>query len=147
MGHGITDRSTVLSARSLPPRSPVSPDTPMFPLGLVWAACRSTPVEPEVSLDAAALEVLTTLDLAVDRAAQGDRGAAEAWTAAHDRFQVTLEPALRERVGAEEMLAIEYTFGRVRSAIAHGESAAVEVDLLSRRLEEAARDPMVVAHR
>lgn len=120
----------------------------MFPLTLtIWAACRMVQPEPAVPLDVAALEVLTTLDLAVDRAAQGDRGAAESWSAAHDRFQTTLQPALRERIGAEDLLAIEYTFARVRSAMARGESGASEVEALSRRLEDAIRGPVTVAHR
>ena len=46
--------------------------------------------------------------------------AAEAWTAAHTRFENELEPLLRSRYPAHAVAEVEYGFGRVHARLGTG---------------------------
>lgn len=106
---------------------------------LMWLACHPHPAKPELPLDQAALEVLATLDLAVDRATRGDPDASEDCRRAYQRFEQDLEPQLRKQVSPEDVLAIEYAFSRVGAALTEGRSAGAEIEALADRLTSAAR--------
>jgi hypothetical protein len=116
-------------------------------IALFLLACQTGSDEPAVPLDQAALDVLATLDLALDRASRGDGGATEDCARAYQHFEAELEPYLRARVPPAEVLAIEYAFSRVRQALAEGRPAAPEVQALAERLTAATGLPRAIAHR
>jgi predicted NBD/HSP70 family sugar kinase len=95
------------------------------------AAQAETVIDPGPSM----LEVLTSLDEAVERSAAGDPQALEAWDRALDTFDRSVEPVLRERADPVEVLQSEYAFTRIRTALVEGRDAGVEVDALGKRLQ------------
>jgi hypothetical protein len=116
-------------------------------IALFLLACQTGPKEPDVPLDQVALDVLATLDLALDRASRGDGGATEDCARAYQRFEAELEPHLRASVPAADVLAIEYAFSRVRQALSEGRSAVPEVQQLAERLTAATGLPQAIAYR
>jgi hypothetical protein len=116
-------------------------------IALFLLACQTGPEEPDVPLDQAALDVLATLDLALDRASRGDGNATEDCARAYQHFEAELEPYLRAHVPPAEVLAIEYAFSRVSRALSEGRPATPEVQLLAERLTAATRLPKAIAHR
>ncbi len=105
-------------------------------LGLL-AACTTEAPAPPVPPSAAVLDVIVALDEAVDRSAQGDPQAVEAWVRAHHRFEADLEPLLRARHPPEVVAAAEYRFSRIRVALdgTVDADAVAEVDALEAELQ------------
>lgn len=116
-------------------------------LTMLLLACATGPQVPDPPLDETVLDVLATLDLALDRAERGDTLATEDCAKAYQRFESDLEPWLRARVPAADVLAIEYAFSRVGKALSEGRPATAEVKQLAERLTEATGLPTTIAHR
>jgi hypothetical protein len=102
-------------------------------------ACSSADPDPAVPLDAAAIEVLTELDLALERVRRRDPEAGAAVEAAYARFEEDLEPALRARLPASEVLALEYGFARVQAAAGDPTRADQAAAALAAQIEAATR--------
>lgn len=88
------------------------------------------------------LEVLTSLDEAVERAALGDPDAEEAWIRGHDLFERAVEPTLRARWPAVDVARTEHAFGLVHAALTGPEDAAAAVDVLAERLNQQLQAPV-----
>lgn len=118
----------------------------MLALLLPLAGCTlSSP--PPVDPVATVADVELALDELVERFATGDPLAADAWAAAHARFEADLEPLLRERVDAVDVARTEYAFGRVRRAVADGDDPREAVQALVHRLQDQVGAPRSVAAR
>lgn len=90
-------------------------------------------------LDRAVLEVLTSLDEAVERAALDDPHADEAWVRSHALFERAVEPSLRTRWPATDVARTEYAFSLVHAALQGGGDAQAAVDALAERLNQQIR--------
>ena len=101
------------------------------------------PLDPGPALS----DVSVALDELVARFGAGDPLAAEAWTAAHQRFEADLEPFLRGQTDAVEVARTEYGFGQVRRALAEGKDPRDAVEALVQRLDQQVRGPRSVAVR
>ncbi|HHO52000.1 MAG TPA: hypothetical protein ENK18_14235 [Deltaproteobacteria bacterium] len=109
---------------------------------LVWGLLSCThraPDPPPPDVDRAVIEVLTSLDEAVERAALGDRDAEEAWVRSHDLFEEAIEPTLRARWPAVDVARTEYGFGLVHAALQGGGDPVATVDALAERLNQQLR--------
>lgn len=116
------------------------------PLLLLAAGClfpSSPPPDPRPALG----QVTLALDDLLARAHAGDPAAAEAWSAAHARFEEAIEPALRAKLDPVEVARTEYAFGQVRRRLADGRDPEDAVDALVRRLDDQVTGPRSVAQR
>jgi hypothetical protein len=111
-------------------------------LPLLLAACGLPEGNhPAPTLDSAAIEVLSALEVAVDRAGSDEPDAPEAAAAAVrravHRFEVSIEPVLRRTRPAREVLALEVGFAQVRAAVVAGRDPGPAVSELGERLRHA----------
>ncbi|MBX2799364.1 MAG: hypothetical protein KTR31_16940 [Myxococcales bacterium] len=107
---------------------------------LAWITCLSACEafeEPEgPPPEVAAVEVIKALDDAARLASEEDQAAFEAWSRAFDRFEKAVEPALRERVSPEEVVATEHRFAVIHAALGGQGDPTAEVAQLAARLHE-----------
>lgn len=89
------------------------------------------PVDPAVALS----EVRVAVESVA--VADGPEAASAAWRLAHERFELALEPHLREGCGERPTVEIEYAFGQVAARLASGATSEPVAALLA-ALDEAA---------
>jgi len=91
-------------------------------VGCLLGACRgvrTAPAPRAADLDRATLS-LSLSALAAGTASDPDQTLAEARAA----FEATVEPALRHQLGAEEVMAVEYRFALLQTAVQGGSDPA-----------------------